>query len=218
MLTKTDRKVGREELREYFATLASLLSETYVSNAAGETVELDEAICQFMDQARAVHAAGNKLIFVGNGGSATIASHMATDFSKNGLIRTTALNDASMLTCLANDYSYEWVFAKQIEFYAQPGDLLIAISSSGRSANILKAVEAARKARCGVVTFSGFTSDNPLRVTGDLNFYVAADRYGFVEIAHLTICHAVLDFICNLRFPADFGKSRPGGGMARGLV
>ena len=85
--------------------------------------------------------AGNKLIFVGNGGSAAItASHMATDYSKNGNIRALALNDSSMLTCLGNDLGYDRVFAKQIELHARAGDLVIAISSSGRSANILNAV------------------------------------------------------------------------------
>jgi D-sedoheptulose 7-phosphate isomerase len=138
---------------------------------------------------------------VGNGGSSAIASHMATDYSKNGDVRAMALNDSSMLTCLGNDLGYDRVFAKQIELYARPDDLVIAISSSGRSANILNAVKAARAAKCAVVTFSGFTADNPLRRLGDINFYVASDRYGFVEIGHLTICHAILDFICGLRVP-----------------
>jgi len=93
------------------------------------------------------------------------------------------------------------VFAKQIELYARADDLVIAISSSGRSANILNSVAAARAAKCAVVTFSGFTPNNPLRRLGDLNFYIDADRYGFVEIGHLTICHAILDFICGLRVP-----------------
>jgi len=151
--------------------------------------------------ARRTHAAGNKLIFVGNGGSAAISSHMATDYSKNGDVRAMALNDASMLSCLGNDLGYERVFAKQIELYARADDLVIAISSSGRSANILNGVKAARAAKCAVVTFSGFASDNPLRRLGDLNFYINSDRYGFVEIGHLTICHAILDFICGLRVP-----------------
>src|ERR1700745_1129715 len=97
-----------------------------------------------MERARATHAAGNKLIFVGNGGSAAIASHMATDYSKNGDIRSVALHDRSMLPCLGNDLGYDRVFAKQIELHARAGDLVIAISSSGRSASILNAVEAAR--------------------------------------------------------------------------
>jgi D-sedoheptulose 7-phosphate isomerase len=154
-----------------------------------------------MELAYQAHAAGNKLIFVGNGGSAAIASHMATDYSKNGNVRSLALNDGSMLTCLGNDLGYAQVFAKQIELHARAGDLVIAISSSGRSENILNAVKAARTAGCTVVTLSGFTPDNPLRGLGDVNFYLASDRYGFVEIGHLTICHAVLDFICGLRVP-----------------
>jgi D-sedoheptulose 7-phosphate isomerase len=104
-----------------------------------------------------------------------------------------------MLTCVGNDLGFEQVFAKQIELYARPGDLLIAISSSGRSANILNAVNAARAGKCTIVTFSGFAANNPLRSLGDLNFYLPSDRYGFVEIGHLTICHAILDFLCGLR-------------------
>lgn len=79
-----------------------------------------------------------------------------------------------MLTCLGNDLGYEQIFAKQIELHARPDDLVIAISSSGRSANILNAVKAARTAKCEVVTFSGFAPDNPLRSLGDINFYVAS--------------------------------------------
>jgi D-sedoheptulose 7-phosphate isomerase len=116
--------------------------------------------------------AGNKIIFVGNGGSAGIASHLAIDFSKNGGLRSLAFNDASALTCLGNDLGYENVFAKQLDFHARPGDLLIAISSSGRSPNILNAVKAARAHDCKVVTFSGFTEENDLRKTGDVNFYI----------------------------------------------
>jgi D-sedoheptulose 7-phosphate isomerase len=127
---------------------------------------------------------------------------MATDYSKNGGVRALALNDASMLTCLGNDLGYDRVFAKQLELFARRGDLVIAISSSGRSANILNAVDAAAAAGCAIATMSGFTPDNPLRRKGEWNFYVASDRYGFVEIGHLTICHAVLDFLCGLPAPA----------------
>jgi D-sedoheptulose 7-phosphate isomerase len=200
-MSKSDFHVNSREIRGYFMTLAGFLTETAVTSGSGAAVELADAVNQVMRQARSAHAAGNKLIFLGNGGSAAIASHMATDYSKNGDIRSLALNDGSMLTCLANDLGYDRIFAKQIELHARPGDLVIAISSSGRSANILASVEAARSAKCGVVTLSGFTPDNPLRSLGDINFYIASDRYGFVEIGHLTICHAILDFICGLRVP-----------------
>ncbi len=204
-MPEPDFVVDSREIVSYFNTLSGHLVETVVTSAAGERLGLAEAVNQVIARARRAHAAGNKLIFVGNGGSAAIASHMATDYSKNGNIRSLALNDSSMLTCLGNDLGYDRIFAKQIELHARPDDLVIAISSSGRSANILNAVGAARAAKCAVVTFSGFTPDNPLRELGDINFYLASDRYGFVEIGHLTICHAVLDFICGLRVP----DSRP---------
>jgi D-sedoheptulose 7-phosphate isomerase len=200
-MSRSEFRVDRREICSYFTVLSEYLTETAVTSASGEKLELADAVNRVMAQARSVHAAGNKLIFVGNGGSAAIASHMATDYSKNGDIRSVALNDSSMLTCLGNDLGYEEIFAKQIELHARPDDLVIAISSSGRSANILNAVKAARAAKCEVVTFSGFTPDNPLRSLGDINFYVASDRYGFVEIGHLTICHAILDFVCGLRVP-----------------
>jgi len=87
------------------------------------------------------------------------------------------------------------VFAKQLEFHARPGDVLIAISSSGKSPNIINAVKMARERGCTVVTYSGFSENNALRRTGDVNFYVRGQdmEYGFVEVAHLALCHAVLD-------------------------
>ncbi len=198
-MSKLDFRIDSREIHSYFKALSGYLTHTAVTAASGEAIELAEAVNQVMTQARRAHTAGNKLIFIGNGGSAAIASHMATDYSKNGDVRSLALNDSSMLTCLGNDLGYENVFAKQIEMYARPGDLVIAISSSVRSANILNAVKAAPAAKCGIVTFSGFAADNPLRKLGDINFYIASDRYGFVEIGHLTICHAILDFLCGLR-------------------
>jgi D-sedoheptulose 7-phosphate isomerase len=194
-----DFGIENREIRNYFATLSKYLSQTAVTSAAGQILDLDEAVSQVIVDVRRTHKVGNKLIFVGNGGSAAIASHMATDYSKNGNIRSLALNDSSMLTCLGNDLGYDQVFSTQIELHARSGDLLFAISSSGRSANILNAVNAARTAKCMVVTLSGFTTDNPLRSLGDIKFYIDSDRYGFVEIGHLTICHAILDAICELR-------------------
>jgi D-sedoheptulose 7-phosphate isomerase len=200
-MSKHDFRVDGGEVRRYFSALSGYLLQATVTAAAGEPLDMADAVNQIMALAGRTHAAGNKLIFVGNGGSSAIASHMATDYSKNGDVRAMALNDTAMLTCLGNDLGYDRIFAKQIELYARAGDLVLAISSSGRSANILNAVKAARAAKCAVVTFSGFTADNPLRRLGDINFFVASDRYGFVEIGHLTICHAILDFICGLRVP-----------------
>jgi D-sedoheptulose 7-phosphate isomerase len=191
----------RDELNKYFGTLADALRGAEVTDRTSRKISLEEGCEWVRKTAHQAHDAGNTIIFVGNGGSAGIASHLAIDFSKNGRLRSLAFNDPSALTCLGNDLGYENVFAKQLDFHARLGDLLVAISSSGRSPNILEAVKTARARGCSVATFSGFTADNDLRRTGDVNFYVRANEYGFVEVAHLALCHAVLDI--------DMGWGRP---------
>ncbi|MCQ8782836.1 D-sedoheptulose-7-phosphate isomerase [Mangrovibrevibacter kandeliae] len=179
--------------RGYVAALARLLDEAKVTDRNEGTVAIGEAVLLMAREMRACHARGRRILFVGNGGSAGICSHLATDFSKNGGMRASAFNDGAVLTCLGNDYGYEHVFAKQIEWHAAAGDVLVAISSSGRSANILNAVAAARARDCVVYTLSGFKPDNPLRTLGDLNIFVDSPEYGFVEVGHLAILHSVLD-------------------------
>lgn len=192
MLNK-DNNQSREKLNRYFSILEGLLRTAEVSDLAGRRLQLEEG-CEWLRQAaHTAHDDDNKIIFVGNGGSAGIASHLAIDFSKNGGMRSMAFNDPSAVTCLGNDLGYENIFAKQIEFHGRAGDLLVAISSSGRSPNILNAVKAARARNCRVATYSGFTDNNDLRSMGDMNFFVRSKEYGFVEVAHLALCHAVLD-------------------------
>jgi len=180
-------------VKEYIRTLERVVTSSAVTTLSGDAVGLEAAVRQAGKQMRAAHDAGNRLFFIGNGGSAGISSHMATDYSKNGGIRATALNDGSAITCLGNDYGYEHIFEKQLEWHARAGDILIAISSSGRSKNILNGVRAVRERDCIVYTLSGFAPDNPLRAMGDLNFYLASKEYGFVEVGHLTLLHSVLD-------------------------
>jgi D-sedoheptulose 7-phosphate isomerase len=180
-------------IARYFQVLGSLPMITQASDAKGAAMSLAVMFEDMTKRISDVHAAGNKLMFVGNGGSAGIASHMAIDYSKNGNIRSTAFNDGAALTCLGNDLGYENVFAKQIDLHARAGDLLIAISSSGKSENILRAVKTAKERGCFVLTLSGFNGDNPLRKLGDINLFVDSGEYGFVELTHLSLCHAILD-------------------------
>lgn len=178
---------------QYFQTLGRLPAAAEVTDVRGHGLPLGAFFVAAVSRMRATHAAGNKIMFVGNGGSASIASHMANDFTKNGNLRAMCFLDGAALTCLGNDLGYESVFAKQIEMHGREGDLLVAISSSGNSPNILRAVDAARNQRCGVITLSGFQPDNKLRALGDYNVYVPNGEYGFVEISHLALCHALLD-------------------------
>lgn len=135
------------------------------------------------------------VFFIGNGGSAAIASHMAADFLKNGGIAAQCFTDGPLTTCLANDLGYEQVYARPIAMHARPGDVLVAISSSGRSPNIISAVDAALKLDLQVIGLSGFDEDNPLRSKSDVDFYVPSHRYGLVEVCHHAICHAILDAV-----------------------
>ena len=134
-----------------------------------------------------------QFFFIGNGGSAAIADHMAADWTINGGFAAHSLS-ASALTCAANDHGVEEMFAWPLQNLPRDKfDCLFAISSSGRSKNILKAVEAFRARGLPVVTLSGFDRDNELRKLGYVNFYVPSSRYGIVETCHLAILHAILD-------------------------
>ena len=183
------------QVEGYFHTLHDTIRLAEVTDKQGRAIPLDEAIENAIQMIVAAHLRGNSIMFVGNGGSAAIASHCTTDYLKNGGLRTLAFNDGSQLTCLANDLGYDMVFATPITMHARAGDVLVAISSSGKSASITKAVDAARAKGCSVITLSGFGANNPLRTMGDMNVYMAASEYGFVEIAHLTFCHIVLDLM-----------------------
>lgn len=182
-----------EFYRAYFSALSECALHAVATSADNREIPVPEAVDWAIKTARTAHKNGNKLMFIGNGGSAGIASHMAIDYSKNGSLRSLALNDGAALTCLSNDLGFENVFSRQIGLHARPGDLLIAISSSGKSANILNGVGQARTNGCSVLTLSGFSEGNPLRRMGDINLYVPATEYGFVEITHLALLHAVLD-------------------------
>ena len=181
------------QIAAYFDVVGGLGHRIEATDATGAGLAVEKALDWALARARQAHDAGRKIIFVGNGGSASIASHMAIDYSKNAGLRAIAFNDAAALTCLGNDVGYDNVFGKQVELYGAAGDLLIAISSSGNSANIVNAALAARRGGIGVLTLSGFKPDNRLRKLGDVNFYVPNNLYGFVELSHLAICHAILD-------------------------
>jgi D-sedoheptulose 7-phosphate isomerase len=182
-----------EPIRAYFSRLHACVTEAVCTGPEGRSLTRRDGFDRAARLMRNATSGDNKIMFIGNGGSAGIASHAAIDFSKNGGMRSMALNDGAALTCLGNDLGYEQVFATQIGFHGRRGDVLVAISSSGQSANILEAVRVARRIGCAVVTYSGFQPDNPLRALGDVNFHIAAGEYGFVEVGHLALIHALLD-------------------------
>ena len=125
-----------------------------------------------------------KILIFGNGGSAAIASHFSVDMTKIGKIRTVNFNESDIITCFANDYGYEnWVL-KAIEFYSDKGDIVILISSSGESQNMISAAKFSKKKKLKLITFTGFNSSNRLKKHGDLNFWVNSKIYNHVENIH----------------------------------
>lgn len=183
----------------FYAELETALRGIQVSDRAGQVLGALDGLSHAIDLILTQTGHGGTVFFIGNGASAAIASHQAADFLKAGRMRALAFNDAALLTALGNDLGYARVFEWPVAVLADVGDLLIAISSSGRSENILRGVEAARARGCAVLTLSGFEADNPLRSLGDLNLYVPARSYGHVEIVHLSLLHALLDVIVGLR-------------------
>lgn len=147
---------------------------------------------------RLIHKAnrkGGKVIISGNGGSASIASHVSVDLTKNTGIQAINFNEADLITCLSNDYGYERWIEKALEFYARENDIVILISSSGQSENIINAARKARGMNLDLVTFSGFKPENPLRTIGDINFWVDSNSYNVVEMTHHIWLLAIVDKI-----------------------
>lgn len=153
---------------------------------------------------RTTQAARHKVVFAGNGGSAAIAAHCAVDFSKNAKIRSVNFSDASLITCLANDYGYERWMEKALDVYSDEGDVIILISSSGKSPNVIRAADQALGRGNTLVTLTGFDSQNPLKARGKLNFWVDSKAYNVVEMTHHIWLLAVCDLIIgSAEYPAS---------------
>jgi D-sedoheptulose 7-phosphate isomerase len=157
--------------------------------------DVSEELIRMKEMVLEIKARGNKAIVSGNGGSAAMASHVAVDFTKQAGIRTVNFNEAELITCFANDYGYENWVAKALEFFGDKGDMVILISSSGSSANMVNAANAAKKLGMQVITFSGFNEDNLLKQSGDLNFWVDSRAYNVVENTHQIWLLLVCDLI-----------------------
>ena len=147
---------------------------------------------------------GKKIILVGNGGSAAMASHVAVDLTKAAGCRAITFNEPDLLTCFANDYGYEKWVEKALNFYADKDDLVILISSSGKSPNIINGDNWAKNFGLEVITLSGFDSDNPLKKLGGINLWVDSKGYNIVEMAHHIWLVAIVDYIVgNIEYNAN---------------
>jgi D-sedoheptulose 7-phosphate isomerase len=178
---------------DYVAAIGTGLNGIVMTDRHGRALEAAEGFRRWVDLTHDVQGRGQNIYLVGNGASAAMASHFAADACKNGGLRTQAFNDGPLLTCTGNDLAFDQVFALPLSRFARAGDMLITISSSGASANIVRVLERAREMNLRVVTLSGKRSDNPSRSFGDLNIYMPSDRYGWIESGHHVVLHYWLD-------------------------
>lgn len=185
--------MAKQSAAAYFHKLSELLLSPQVTDGDGVVLSLDEGTSKAVDMILSVGSASRKVMLIGNGGSAAIASHMQSDLCKAVGVRAVVFNEIPLLTALSNDHGYGCVFERPIELWANAGDLLLAISSSGQSENILRAVQASVARGCQVITLSGLSAANPLRRMGHLNFYVPSQAYGYVELAHSALAHFLTD-------------------------
>lgn len=180
-------------LNQYTRQICETLSAVRVTDATGLAVDRQDGAQLAVNLIVAARDLGRKVLLVGNGGSAATAAHLCNDLVKAVGVRAMNLHEPSLLTACANDEGYERSFAVAVERWADRDDLLIAISCSGRSENILQAAHAAGERGCRVLTLTGCSPANPLASIGQLNFHVPTQHYGRIEIAHAALAHYLSD-------------------------
>ena len=181
------------DLEIYTDEIISGIREAIASDGRNTVIEIGTALNAWVDKTKALAEDRGVVFFCGNGASATMAEHMSHDCFQNADLLTYSVSETSHITAISNDISFEEIFAYRIRKMCGINDMLITISSSGNSPNIIKAINAAREKGMYVVTISGKSKDNKARKLGDLNFYVPLDTYGLVESAHAVLLHCWLD-------------------------
>jgi D-sedoheptulose 7-phosphate isomerase len=178
----------------YLEAFSRLLERVEITAPGRVPRSLDDGIALVVESIVSLKSdGGGKVLLIGNGGSAAIVSHVHNDLCKVVGVRALVFNEAPLLTAVANDHGYHQVFHQPVDLWADCKDLLIAVSSSGESENIVRAAARAKDKGCRVATFTGFSPDNRLRQIGDVNIYVPDSAYGYVENAHSLIAHCVID-------------------------
>ena len=181
---------------DYLKKLFCYLEETKVyDREKNPCKDYEEAMQKLVGLFSEIKEKEKQVFFIGNGGSAAIASHMTADFMKNGGMKTYSLYDNSVTTCMGNDYGYEFIFSRPLEFLGNEGDLLVAISSSGNSQNIVNAIQAAQRKSMKIITLSGFQKENRIIGMGMYNIHVPISHYGMVESIHNLILQQIVDVI-----------------------
>lgn len=177
--------------------LNALLKLICITDKEGAEIHPDRSFAVWQEKTLMVHHQRRTVYLIGNGASASMASHVSADLAKNAFVHTEVFSDLSLITAIANDLSYEEVFAEPIRRRMIGGDMLVAISSSGRSPNILRAAKEAEYRGGTVITLTAMNEDNELRKMGNLNIYLPAQTYGAAETCHAAILHYWIDLVAS---------------------
>jgi D-sedoheptulose 7-phosphate isomerase len=177
---------------DYLADLAKCLLSPVASDTAGY-VGFEDAMTFATNHLAHTRTKTGVVHLIGNGGSASVVAHAQNDLVKACGLRAMVYQDVPLLTAFANDNGYSHGYSDALSIWLDERDVLIAVSSSGASPNILKAATVAKEIGAVVVTCSGFKADNPLRAVGHLNFYVPSSTYGQVELTHAALLHCLTD-------------------------
>jgi D-sedoheptulose 7-phosphate isomerase len=176
-------------LMEEAGQFQDIVEKAEFSDHDGNALGYERGVQKNLEMLENLRDRGGNLFLVGNGGSAGVVSHILTDYINVNKLNARTLHESSLLSCMSNDYGYENSFSEPLTTLAREKDLLIAVSSSGRSPNIHNAVKSIKKAGGEAITLSGFGHDNPLRSMGGLNIWLDSNSYGLVEIGHLFYLH-----------------------------
>lgn len=187
--------MSRETWRDHIKEFSRQLHDLSCRDSGGGEIGQETCFDIWKKLTVELKLARRIVYLIGNGASASMASHMAADLAKNAQVHTEVFSDLSLITAISNDMGYENVFSEPLSRRAGKGDMLVAISSSGKSPNILKAVEKAKEIGLDVITLSAMGEDNPLRSAGDLNLYVPASTYGYAESCHAAVLHHWIDIV-----------------------
>ena len=192
-LEKIKTKTDHIALHSSITLFSNIIIDSKITTLLHEILLTQQGLNLIINMLIQCRNQNGAVYIVGNGGSAAIASHATIDFLNMAKMKATAMLDSAVTTCISNDYGYEYVYSKQLEKFIGPQDVLIAISSSGQSKNIINAVNIAKKNDAKVITLSGFQDNNQLRQIGHYNLWLNSIDYGQVEIGHAFILHYLTD-------------------------
>jgi D-sedoheptulose 7-phosphate isomerase len=187
---------------ETITELHRLLGHVAFTDAQHQSLDAESGFALWAESAIALRGRQQTIFLIGNGASASMASHFSADLAKNAHVHTEVFTDLSLITAISNDMGYEHVYAEPLRRRGKRGDMLVAISSSGRSPNVLSAIGVAREVGLDIVSLSAMSPDNPLRRGGNLNIYLPCQSYGEAETGHAAILHHWMDRV------ADNGEVR----------